>query len=230
MKFAQSLIVASLLAQLVTGCASSQIAKVQAEKEQLKAHLAEDKKTIDDLASQLADATQRAAEAERDLALTASGRAPTKRVDDVSANLMRSPSIVSADWTKNDALLKYDPLRKAAQAKLELQFSENDQLTIASRRQLDRIADLLSTQSSSHLAARVKMDQSSLGEARAAARASAVKDYLRTRGIDATRLESVAATSENIVGGLGVEVYERIGAVASDPTPADGWKTSEKRR
>lgn len=235
------------LACLLAGCASrSQLAKIHAEKEQLKALVESEKRRSAELAARLETTTQRVAEAERELALASSGGKRPATSTLVKTELKPGTAAALEQWAASEPLLKYDRNAQAAQVQIRVTYADDDHLTLEGRRELDKVADLLSSQTAARCGARVVGIESQAGDSRAAARAGAALAYLRRRGIDPSRLEQSSRTASSLVDEEGrklggapqsveIEVFERSTggkeSVASDPaSKGDGWTSSSGRR
>src|SRR4051812_2317170 len=99
----------ALAVALFSGCASpSQVARLAAEKEQLVAAIQAEKKLNTDLAVRLQSASERAAEAERELAQLDGGK-PSRSPASLASTPARSSSVSSSSleqWARSQPLLK----------------------------------------------------------------------------------------------------------------------------
>jgi hypothetical protein len=129
---------------LLSGCAQrSQLAKLAAEKEQLVAAIESEKKLNADLAARLETTSQRAAEAERELAQLDAGKSGrgSAALASTPARSSTAPSSLE-QFCRSQPLLKYDARQRVARVDLNVTFDEQDRLTIDARRDLHQEADL----------------------------------------------------------------------------------------
>jgi hypothetical protein len=237
-----------LLLASAGGCASqSQLAKIQSEKEQLKALVESEKRLNEKLAAQLQSASQRVAEAERELALAAGGK-PVAKPHLVNTQLPAANARAPLDqWAVGQPLLKYDPSTRTARVKVVLTFNTSGQLTIEGRRELDQVADLLLSRSGARCGVRIFGIEASSGDPQAAQRVAATTKYLGLRGIPSDRIEVSSKVSPQLIdeegrklastagSGVELELFERTTAgesVANEPSgkSGDGWTRSPGRR
>jgi len=239
---------AAALACALLGCASrTQIATINAEKEQLKAVVESEKRLNEDLAARLQSASQKAAEAERELALREGGGKTARSSSSLVNTEVKSKGAPGSleQWAKGESLLKYDSRHRSARVQVKVEFSDDDRLTFDARRELDKVADLLSSQSGSRCSAKVHGIEATAGDARALTRANAAADYLRRRGIAADRVAVATRSSSSLVdeegrkvGAAGssieIELVPRDAtseSIATEPgkSAGDGWSSSQKR-
>jgi len=232
---------------LLSGCASrSQLTKLAAEKEQLVAAIESEKKLNTDLAARLQTTSQRAAEAERELAQLDGGKSGRSSASLAStpARSSSSPSPSSLEqWSRAQPWLKYDARKRMARVDLNLAFDEQDHLTMDARRGLDQVADLLVSASAARYSVAVAGIKSTADQGdRATQRAAAVADWLRKRGLAEDRVVTSTRDSDSPLDEEGrklktpvlvaleiVENPRRSDAIANDPATGDGWKSSERR-
>jgi len=229
----------------ICGCASrSQLARLAAEKEQLVAAIESEKKLNTDLAVRLQSASDRAAEAERELAQLDGGKSGRS-----SASLASTPTRTSSSpssleqWSRSQPWLKYDARRKLARVELNVAFDEQDRLTLDARRELHQVADLLASGSAARYSIAVSgIKNTADQEHRASQRAAAVADWLRKRGIAEDRIATSTRDSDSLLdeegrkpktpGLVALEIVENPGrsdAIANDPSKGDGWQSSGRR-
>ena len=243
---ARKALVAAVLV-LLPGCASrSQLARLAAEKEQLVAAIESEKKLNSDLAARLQSTSERAAEAERELAQLDGGKSGRSSASLASTPARTSslPSLSSLEqWSRSQPWLKYDSRKRLARVDLNLAFDEQDRLTMEARRGLDQVADLLVSASAARYSIAVAgiKNPSDQGD-RASQRAAAVADWLRKRGIGEDRVATSTRDSDSMLDEEGrklktpalvaleiIEAPGSPGAVANDPSKGDGWKSSGRR-
>ena len=226
------------LTLLFCGCAQrSQLARLAAEKEQLVAAIESEKKLNSDLQSQLASAADRAAQAERELALLDGGKSPRGAGNLVSTPARSgSPASSLEQWSRSHSWLKYDARRRLARVDLDVAFDEQDRLTMDARRGLHQVADLLVSGS----AARYSLAVSGIKEAggddqRASRRAQAVAQWLQSRGVSADRVAVSTRASASIPDEEGRKL-KTPGLVAleivegpADAIANEGWTSSGRR-
>jgi hypothetical protein len=232
-------------AAFLYGCASqSQLASLRAEKEGLVAAVDAEKKLNADLAARLQLASQRAGEAERELALQ-HGDKPGRSSAMVSTPARSSAAGMSLEqWSRNQTLLHYDPRRRVARVDLDLTFDSADRLSLESRRALDDLADLLVTPAGSRYGLTVAgIPGKGATDSQVRQRAAGVADWLLKRGLGSDRVTTTTRTSSplvdeegrklNSVRAVQLEVIElpgRVDAVANDPSRSgDGWVSSGRR-
>jgi hypothetical protein len=242
------------LAIALAGCtAQGQIAKIQSEKEALKSLVESEKRRNAELAVQLQAAAERVAEAERELAIAHSGggrpsrnTSPSSLVNTQVGN--RGDAATSLEqWSRSEPLLKFDPLHRTARVQLDLAFTGDDRPLFDSRRELDKVADLLSSPQGLRCGVKVYGIESKAGDPAALRRATAVAEYLqRVRNLAAHRVEVASRGARELVDeegrrvatpgvqGVELELFELSSGetVANDPTakPADGWTSPAGRR
>jgi outer membrane murein-binding lipoprotein Lpp len=240
--------IALVMACSLVGCASrSQLVKIQSEKEQLKALVEAEKRTNEQLATQLQTATQRAAEAERELALAHGGKPATKpSLVKTRVPAGASPSTLE-QWARSESLLKFDSLRRTAQVSVNVVYNSNDRLTLEARRELDKVADLLASPQGMRCGVRLHGIEAKAGDTHAVNRANAAAEYLRQlRGIAENRIEVGGKAAAHLIDeegrkvgatntALEVELYELASStenLANDPSSkgGDGWTRSSGRR
>ena len=223
------------------GCASrSQLAKLSAEKEQLVAAIGSEKKLNLELASKLQSSTDRAAEAERELALLHGGQPRSATLVNTPVRSSSSGSASLEQWSRSQPLLKYDARQRAARVNLDLQFDTSDYLTLDSRRSLDKIADSLSPTSTARYGVRITGIEAQAGDVHALPRAEHVAKYLRDRGLKDNRLSVVTRGGTALVdeegrklGGAAktveLEIVELPGAPNAVANENGGWTASDRR-
>lgn len=231
---------ASALLITLVGCAGSgQLAKIAAEKEQLVAAIESEKKLNSDLAARLQLASERAAEAERALALQHGDKPGGTSASLVNTPARRAKASSSLEtWSRTQPLLKYDARRSAARVNLNLTFDDQQRLTLDSRRGLDQVADLLVSSGGDRYGISVAGIQTdAVGEAIANQRAAAVADWLRKRGIAGERVRTSLRSSSALLDEEGrqlsapksvvLEIVEISGV--PDAVANDGWTNSGRR-
>ena len=222
------------------GCASrSQLATLSAEKEQLVAAIGSEKKLNLELASKLQSSTDRAAEAEWELALLHGGQPR-------SATLVNTPVRASSgsatleQWSRSQPLLKYDARQRAARVDLDLLFDTSDYLTLDSRRSLDKIADSLSPTSAARYGVRITGIEAQAGDVHALPRAEHVAKYLRDRGLKDNRLSVVTRGGSALIDEEGrklgsaaktveLEIVGLPGVPNAVANENGGWTASDRR-
>ena len=242
---ARGLLGVALTAVLFSGCASrSQLAKLAAEKEQLVAAIESEKKLNTDLAARLQSASDRAAQAERELAQLDGGKS-TRSAASLASTPARSSSSSATSleqWSRSYSWLKYDARRRLARVDVNLAFDEQDRLTMDARRGLHQVADLLVSASAARYSIAVSGIKEGGDDQRAARRAQAIAEWLQSRGVAADRVavstrDSAAVLDEDgrklkTPPSVALEIVEnssRSDAVANDPSGGDGWKSSGRR-
>jgi outer membrane protein OmpA-like peptidoglycan-associated protein len=233
---------------LTSGCLhSSQLAKLQNEKSQLTAIIAQEKELNAKLESQLVAVNQRAADAERELAILHDG--PQASGTSSLASYGKAGRLASLEpWARSHAELKYDAARRVARLPVEITFTSDDRLQFNARRELDKAADLLLSPEARSLAARVSVSDAEISETRLLTRANAVLDYLKQRGVGHDRLEIANRSGRALVDEEGrrtatgvsrveLEILEMnrtanppSSTVASEPAKEDGWMPAKDRR
>lgn len=232
----------------LVGCASrSQLVKIQSEKEQLKALVEAEKRTNEQLASQLQTVTQRVAEAERELALVHGGK-PAAKPSLVNARVPSGTSPGTLEqWARSESLLKFDSLRRTAHVSVSVAFNNSDRVTLESRRELDKVADLLASPQGMRCGVRLHGIEAKPGDNQAVNRANAAAEYLRQlRGIAANRVEVGSKAAASLIdeegrkvgspsSALEVELFELASSsenLANDPSgkSGDGWTSPAGRR
>src|SRR5688500_18548063 len=116
------------LACLLAGCASrSQLAKIHAEKEQLKALVESEKRRSAELAARLETTTQRVAEAERELALASGGGRRPATSTLVKTELKSGGALPALEqWASSEPLLKYDRQAQLARVQIRVGYADDD--------------------------------------------------------------------------------------------------------
>jgi hypothetical protein len=229
---------AGALLAATLGCAASngKFAQLAQEKSQLVATIESERKLNAELQSKLQLASQRAADAERELALV-HGDHPKSNL--VSATIPRgAPPASLADIAKNNPLLQYNASRRAARVQAELTFNDDQRPSYETRRTLHRVADCLAGQAGRSLAVRITGPADAAG----ARQAAAIADFFRERGIPSDHILVAAGDSGGIdeegrqlpggARGVGlslVELGDASGTVAQDPNRTDGWTNSGRR-
>ncbi len=238
--------VLATLALLAGGCAAQKLGKVVAEKEQLLANVQEQKQANELLAEQLQTASERLAEAERDLALADAGRSPRStntntvarsksRTESPAKKPASSSSLSLEQLARQESLLQYDSRQRAARLGIEVEFDNENRLTMDSRRELGKAAELLTSAGASRYGARIRGLEAKAGDSQALTRANAVADYLRLRGVSNDRLAASTRAAQSLLdeegrtsatptGGVEIDLVELSGSVAQE-----GWKASDRR-
>lgn len=227
------------LSLAVCGCAGSgQLAKIAGEKEQLVAAIESEKKLNADLAARLQSASERAADAERALALQHGDKPGGTSASLVNTPARRAKASSSLEtWSRSQPLLKYDARRSAARVNLDLAFDDQQRLTLDSRRGLDQVADLLvSTGGDRYGISVAGIQTDAVGEAVANQRAAAVADWLRKRGIAGERVKTSLRSGSALLDEEGRALSDpklvalEIVEIAGVPDAvADGWTNSGRR-
>jgi hypothetical protein len=225
------------------GCASrNQLTKLMAEKQQLVATIEAEKKENAELVARLQTTSDRAGEAERELALLHNGK-PGVSASLVHAPIRSNPPQPSLEqWSRSQPLLRYSAAQRMAVVNVDPTFDSNHQLTLDGRRALDRVADLLASSGAARFGVKVSGIQATAGDAQPAAQqAAAVAQWLEKRGIGKTRIETATRVGSTHVdeegrrlGGshsIELEITELPGqAVATEHSKGgDGWTASDRR-
>jgi outer membrane murein-binding lipoprotein Lpp len=229
-----------------SGCASqTQLTKLQQEKQQLTALVAQEKQRTSTLINEIQSLTDRTAEAERELALLHEGR-PSAIPALASTRKATTASASFELWAKTHEPLQYDASRRVARVAMDAQFTGENRLSFQSRRELDSVADLLLTPESRPVSVRVVHFPTAENETVSQQQANAVLDYLKQRGVSHQRLEVVARPtagsrfdeegrkSPSSTSNMELELWETNNRptqnVAQDASEGDGWVASPQRR
>lgn len=225
------------LAVAISGCASrSQLAKLAAEKEQLVAAIDSEKKLNADLSNRLASASDRAAQAERQLAQLDGGKSARGAGSLVSTPSRSSSSATSLEqWSRAHAWLKYDAKRHLARVDLDVAFDDQDRLTMDARRGLHQVADLLVSGSAARYSVAVAGIKDAGGQDGAARRAEAVSQWLQSRGVVADRVAVSTRESASLLDEEGRKVKSPRSVILeivegpADAVANEGWTSAGRR-
>lgn len=226
---------AAVIAICFSGCASrSQLARLAAEKEQLVAAIESEKKLNADLSTRLASASDRAAQAERELAQLDGGKSNRSAGSLVSTPSRTSSSANSLEqWSRSHSWLKYDAKRRSARIDLDVAFDDQDRLTLEARRGLHQVADLLVSASAARYSIAVSGIKEAGTEEQATRRAEAVAQWLQSRGVAADRI--AVSTRESSLDEEGRKLKSpstvalEIVEGPADAVANEGWTSSGRR-
>jgi outer membrane protein OmpA-like peptidoglycan-associated protein len=221
----------------LSGCASrSQLAKLAAEKEQLVAAIDSEKKLNADLSARLTSASDRAAQAERELAQLDGGKSARSAGSLVSTPSRSSSTATTLEqWSRSHSWLKYDSKRRVARVDLDVAFDDQDRLTMDARRGLHQVADLLVSGSAARYSIAVTGIKETGGQDRAARRAEAVAQWLQSRGVAADRVAVSTRDSASLLDEDGrklktpTSVALEIVEGPADAVANEGWTSSGRR-
>jgi hypothetical protein len=221
---------------------------LQQEKQQLTALVAAEKERAATLLNEMQVLSERAAEAERELALVHAGRGTTSPTTALAAvrrttTAAGSPSL--EQWVGEQDHFRYEKARNIARRALQTSFTQEGRLTFQARRELDRAADLLLTPGARGLSVRVIHYATEEQVPTAQQQAAAVLEYLHQRGVPHARLEIVARPGTSLDDETGrplpttttprlelelVPTGTIAAAGGAAATETDGWTASPRNR